>query len=618
MSRVDLAIFQGSDRISAPTERASALEIATGPRGLESVTAAIPAGTYESFDLYRRLGQLTADVAAGGARIARGRVEDITIADDGAQVRALGPWRELADVPYTALWSASGVDGWFESSPVYDSALSNRVPELYEYEFSERIVLSLIKGTSYPASGARVGGVAFRIPNASARGIVGIQFRARVLLPSNWEFAVNSYADDAFNGGAMQLSTTAAGVLFDRAYHLTFTAAGAVEIYIFNNTGAASAPAGETGSWYAWLSDIRLVTSTAQRVNTTLTANRAAGVGVTATVGSTAGMYAGMQLGMNAIAGNTNSEIVTVTSVTNATQFVATFVNSYVIGNAVQGLKVRADEVAGALVSYVKGVNAGGVLSSSTALIQSCDRDLLNAAWEDVTPADIISELAERGDGAQRYEAGAFGDGLLYFRPAGSAGQSWFVDAADLSIQQTLDGLVNSVYARYQDASGRTLRTAAQANSVSAARYGLTRQGVVDADTTNATIAGQVASVAAANTADPVPRAGLTVTRIYTASGAEAPLWLARSGDTVTIRNLPPAVTAGVNRVQTFRLAETRYDAVAGALVLVPESPLPDLEHQQAAILRAAEVAASLSGTPAAAAITTLAPQQVRRSNPAG
>lgn len=617
MHPLDLAIFDGDQRLDLPTERAEGLEIVTGPRGLQSVSASLPLSTVQAYDLYRRLGQARAVVSADGAVLSQSRIEDAGLSNGGVEITALGPWRELSDLPYTALWSASGVEGWFPLGPGYNPALAAHAPELFEIDVDEWIKVSLIKGTSYPATGPRVGAVAFRVPYAGDRGITGVQFRVRLLVPTNWQFAVRSYASSLFPTPPTSISSiTSAGTLTDRGYHLTLSAAGAMEFIIFNNTGGVSTPAGETGSWYMIISDLRVVTSTTNRVNTTLTANRAAGSSVTATVGSTAGMYVGMQLVINS--GAATSEIVTVESITSSTQFVATFVNSYTSGQAVQGFKVRADEVVAALPAYVTGINTGGVLSSSTAFVQACDRDLLNAAWEDTTPADIIAELAERGSSTSRYEAQVWGDGVLRFHPVGTYSRDWYVDAADLTIEQTLDGLINSVYPRYQDASGRTLRGTTQVDTASVQRYGLTRRGAVDADTTNATIAGLVALNALDQSADPIPRASLSTDRVYTASGALAPLHEVRAGDSITIRNLPPSAGQAVNRIQTFRLAETRLQQNGARLVLTPESPLPDIEHQQAAIYAAAEVAASLSGTPAAIPVTLLAPQQARRRNPVG
>jgi hypothetical protein len=387
------------------------------------------------------------------------------------------------------------------------------------------------------------------------------------------------------------------------AYYLTFVGAEMVEVYILNNTGAASAPAGETGDWYVQISDIRLVTSTAQAVSTALTALVLGGFpSIPVSVGSTAGMYVGQPLVIS------TGEIVIVESITDPVTFVSTFVGSYGAGALVRAHRIGPDEVVSSLLAY--SATASGVLSSSTALISASPRDLFNALWEDTAPADIIADLATR-DG---YETGVDGEGMLYWRPAGSAAAAWYVDAAALGVQQSLSALVNSVIGRYQAADGRTLRTAAQTNTASTGRYGLTRAGVVDADTTLSILAEQVATTAANETADPLPSATLTITRLLTASGALAPLWLLRVGDTITIRNLPPAVAAAVNGIQTLRVAGVVFDAVSGTLQITPETSLPDPNYQAAAILRASEAAANLSSTPAAAAALIVAPQQVRRS----
>jgi hypothetical protein len=78
---------------------------------------------------------------------------------------------------------------------------------------------------------------------------------------------------------------------------------------MYNSTAGNIGPtAQETGVFATIITNHRVVSSSANRVNTTLTAARAASANVTATVGSTARMYVGMQLVMNS-AGNP-SEIV--------------------------------------------------------------------------------------------------------------------------------------------------------------------------------------------------------------------------------------------------------------------------------------------------------------------
>jgi hypothetical protein len=607
--RVDIAINQSDTSVFPATQRRLVLPpptdaaISQGPRGLESVTLSLPTSPDQSYDLISKLGALTTDVTAAGVRLARGRVEDVQIGDDGAQLVALGAWNELSDRLYTGLWSASGTPGWFPASPSADPLLAtNRTPEMYAIEISERIVISTTKGASY-ANGADVGGVAFRVPDNGARQIIGMQFALTQLLPTDWELRLNIYSPAA----TTPFTEPSAGLLVTSAYYLTFVGADMVELYILNNTGAASAPAGETGDWYAQISDIRLVTTTTTTVNTTTTGPTASGIGVTIPVASTANMYVGQQLRLIGLVFD-DGEIITVSSITSPTALVADVRDFRAIGSTLRGFYVPPNEVVASLLAY--SATSGGVLSSSTAFISASPRDLFNALWEDTAPADIIADLAAR-DG---YETGVNGAGTLYWRPAGSAATAWFVDAADLTVQQSLSALVNRVIGRYQATDGRTLRAAAQTNAASVSRYGVTRAGVVDADTTLAVLAQSVAATAAADTADPLPSAALTVDAIYTASGALAPLWLLQVGDTITIRNLPVTATAAINRIQTLRVAGVVYDAVAGTVQITPETSIPSADYQAAAILRASEAAANLSSTPAAAAALIVAPQQVRRN----
>jgi hypothetical protein len=65
---------------------------------------------------------------------------------------------------------------------------------------------------------------------------------------------------------------------------------------------------------------------------------------------------------------------------------------------------------------------------------------------------------------------------------------------------------------------------------------------------------------------------------VYDAAGGRWPLWMARSGDTVTIRNLPPTLSAEVDRVRTFRIGRTEYECDSDTLRVEPEESLPRLE----------------------------------------
>lgn len=247
-----------------------------------------------------------------------------------------------------------------------------------------------------------------------------------------------------------------------------------------------------------------------------------------------------------------------------------------------------ADEIVKALRDYVNTVNAGA-LSTSNRLIVSPGIDLVQEIYEDMRPSEILDRLAAYGDSSGNpYEWGIFEGRELYFRPRGTGGRAWAMDVADLEVTQRLDGLINSTYATYQDASDRTLRTAAQTNAASITRYGITRQDRVDVDTTSAATAALVAATSTAATATPVPTAKVSVRRFSTLTGAPARGEWVRAGDTVTIRNLPPTTNTAVDRVRTFRVAQTKYSLDDDTVEIVPEQPGPDLEFQIAYVLRQA------------------------------
>lgn len=228
-------------------------------------------------------------------------------------------------------------------------------------------------------------------------------------------------------------------------------------------------------------------------------------------------------------------------------------------------------------------------LSTTNRLMAETNLDLLNAIWEDALASDVLDQLAALGDSTgQKYEWGITIDQELYFRPVGSAARQWAIDAADLEVEQGLDSLYNATYATYEDANGRTLRTAANTDTASVRRYGLTRQNTIEAKTASAATAATIAATATTATSTPIPKAKVQVRRFSTITGAIARPEEARAGDTVTIRNLPPSASVLLDRIRTFTIAQTRFDLDTGAVEIIPESPTPDLEFQIAFVLKAA------------------------------
>jgi len=162
------------------------------------------------------------------------------------------------------------------------------------------------------------------------------------------------------------------------------------------------------------------------------------------------------------------------------------------------------------------------------------------------------------------------------------AGRAWYVDAGALAVQRTIETLLNAVYGIYQDAGGLTQRTATATDTDSIARFGITRRGAVSAQTTSETRAMLYRDAYLTDHKTPAPRASITIQALYDATGGRWPLWAARSGDTITIRNLPPTLSLDADRIRTFGLVETEYNCDTDTLSVTPELPLPSLGVLQA------------------------------------
>lgn len=222
------------------------------------------------------------------------------------------------------------------------------------------------------------------------------------------------------------------------------------------------------------------------------------------------------------------------------------------------------------IISSVNTANA--FMSSSTALIESP-----GVTWTETytrrTPADILDGLAERGDGTLRYEWCVWEGRQLAFRSRGKYGRAWYVDVADINVTRSLENIWNSVYAVYADTV-----SAGASSAFSQNRYGVKREIAVNPTTDNVTVANNFRDAWLGYYSDPPARGDIEVAKLYDASGALWPLASARSGDTVTIRNLSPTLSSSVDKIRTFTISGTRYRAARGApptLTLSPEFGVP-------------------------------------------
>lgn len=244
------------------------------------------------------------------------------------------------------------------------------------------------------------------------------------------------------------------------------------------------------------------------------------------------------------------------------------------------GSTVLASDIAAALSTYVNGVNAGQ-LSSSSALIEATATDLEDELYEDALPADILDRLAD----LHNFEAGVWEGQRLHFRQRGSASRSWQVDVTRIvDLQRSLEEIRNSAYGIYRDAGGRVLRTAAADDDASIDRYGVTRRGTVNVQTTSQTEAETHRDAFLSDRADFAVRANIEFDKVFDEHGIEHPLYMMRAGDQVTMRNLPPNVSVDIDNIRTFRVGRTEFntspgdsDEGQGQMKLEPRTPVPTL-----------------------------------------
>jgi len=241
---------------------------------------------------------------------------------------------------------------------------------------------------------------------------------------------------------------------------------------------------------------------------------------------------------------------------------------------------VTVDAIAAALASYVNGINSTQ-LSASATLIAAPGLDLTDEVYADEYPADILTRLVGLGDNQtppRQWECGVWENQRLHLRARGAAARAWYVDTGSLDVERSLATLANAAYGVYQDTTNRMQRTATTTDAGSIARFALTRRAAVAASTTSSTQAGVQRDAYLADRKDPPTRADIQIPALYDAVGGRWPLWLARSGDTITIRNLPPTLSLDVDRIRTFRIAETAYSCDTDVLSVTPELPRPSLE----------------------------------------
>lgn len=245
--------------------------------------------------------------------------------------------------------------------------------------------------------------------------------------------------------------------------------------------------------------------------------------------------------------------------------------------NATPASPTGSDDIVKDILATVVADNPDQ-LDSSEARIADPVTSVYDEEYKDADMRQALTRLARLGDSSTppaMWEVGVWEDLRLFFRPRGSIARTWYVDAAALDLERSLSQVYNSVYSRYNNGATNT-SIADDARSI--ARYGVTRRRAIMSRTTDGTQADRERDAALADSSQPVPRASVGVTIVYDGTGAAVPLWWVRAGDTLIVRNLDPAPSPAIDRIRSFRVAETRYSCDDDALEVTPESPLPRLD----------------------------------------
>lgn len=557
------------------TQRLTRCVFSTNSHGNEACQISAPLSLPLAFQRYDRSGLPHAIVSDGAEIPFEGRIEDSAIRGNGIDLNAFGYQRALSDAPYTALWSDTQYTRWRPTTTV---DLANRDPARFNLDTNNRLYIAPKKNATYANAGADFvfGMLLYEPPYLGTRQVVGLSFDYKFMMPANWQGRIVTCNEALTAFPTVVLTLNGSGALQTGSVNLTNAAETRYLMDLFYNA-AAAVYAGEDGAYFFEITNLRIVTSTANRVNTTNTAGWVAGANVTISVVSSARMYVGQRLYFNYGA---TTEACIVSAIPSPTQVtVANIVTS--VGGAgipIQAHVIYADEIVRDIISSVSTLNSNQ-LSSSTTLVQSPALDLFDELYEDELPSAVLDRLIGLGDNAtppRLWEWGVTGR-KIYFRPEGDAALAWYVDASTIDVQRTIEQLSNSAYAVYQDGNNRALRTPTAANSASVARYGITRRQSVKATTTSLVQATVQRDGVIDDKANPAPRFGLTFSAVYTAGGARVPIWLPRAGDTITIRNLPPTIASDIDQIRTFRIARTTCDLMTRTLTVEPAVPLPTM-----------------------------------------
>lgn len=343
---------------------------------------------------------------------------------------------------------------------------------------------------------------------------------------------------------------------------------GARGIQRFSFTYSIRLPAGWNVSVNSWSYDP--VTDTPTYAGSTPWSLTATGGLQTGTVSA---VFTGNPIGINFMIYNTNPNF------TNPNEDNFWFARlTGVRVTTVAATSIFGSDIVASVLATVSSENPDQIVASAHSL-QNPNLDMLDALFEDVTPAEVFQWIADIGDGTQRWEWGVARDRIAYLRPPGEVVNAWQIEVSELDLERSISDLYNRVYATYTQINDRILRTPVAEDLESINATGLKRGLHVSSDgDTSETLAARLRDAALAESSQPRPRMQVQPIRV-TRAGTQVRNYDVRAGDRCTIPNLPIIGSATFERLRSFRVSETSYDGMTDTLTIVPELPTAQLEY---------------------------------------
>lgn len=246
----------GGDLLADWSGQAREVTFETGEHGFASLSAVVALPIVKAFEIYS--GRVVPHlVLSDGAAVAwEGRVEDVAITNEGLRVGALGYWRALRDLPYTALWQDTSTARW---ETLTSDDVGEALPARFEGDNNNRLYLAPMKDETF-GSATAWGMWGYQIPHRSARQIVSVSFDYVLVAPSGWR-ATLTRRDDDWGALSSVWTLDGNGATQSGSQALSVSACDGLAFTLFYND-AAAAYTGETGGAYLRITSLKVKTTT--------------------------------------------------------------------------------------------------------------------------------------------------------------------------------------------------------------------------------------------------------------------------------------------------------------------------------------------------------------------